>query len=107
MSDLDTNCLNIVTINQKIADECLENLILNAIKTIRKKKRPDVSSIYKFIYKELKNPDITIEVIKKRLPSLTNNKIKNKPTNRKRSYFVKALLLPSDTYESPPTPSKL
>ena len=104
MSDLGTNCLNIVTINQKIADECLENLILNAIKTIRKKKRPDVSSIYKFIYKELKNPDITIEVIKKRLPSLTNNKIKNKPTNRKRSYFVKALLLPSDTYESPPLP---
>ena len=47
----------------------------------KKKKRPDVSSIYKFIYKELKNPDITIEVIKKRLPSLTNNnKIKNKPT---------------------------
>lgn len=105
MSDLDTNCLTIVTINQNIADECLENLILNAIKTIRKKKRPDVSSIYKFIYKELKNPDITIKVIKKRLPSLTNNnKIKNKPTNRKRSYFVKALLLPSDTYESPPLP---
>ena len=105
MSDLDTNCLNIVTINQKIADECLENLILNAIKKIRKKKRPDVSSIYKFIYKELKNPDITIEVIKKRLPSLTNNnKIKNKPTNRKRSYFVEALLLPSDTYESPQLP---
>lgn len=105
MSDLDTNCLTIVTINQNIADECLENLILNAIKTIRKKKRPDVSSIHKFIYKELKNPDITIEVIKKRLPSLTNNnKIKNKPTNRKRSYFVKALLLPSDTYESPPLP---
>ena len=29
MSDLDTNCLTMETINQKIADECLGNLIHN------------------------------------------------------------------------------
>ena len=46
MSDLDTNCLNMETINQKIADECLDNLILNAINTIKKiKKSPYASSI--------------------------------------------------------------
>ena len=50
MSDMDTNCLITETINHKIADECLDNLILNAINTIRKnRKRPDASSIYEFI----------------------------------------------------------
>ena len=34
MSDLDTNCLTVETINKKIAD--VDNLILNAINTIRK-----------------------------------------------------------------------
>ena len=68
MSDLNTNCLTMETINRKIADECLDNLILNAINKIRKnKKRPDASSMYEFTYKELKNPDITIEIIEKRL----------------------------------------
>ena len=39
-------CLTIETINQKIPDECLDNLILNIINTLRKnKKRPDASSI--------------------------------------------------------------
>ena len=64
MSDLDTNCLTVETINKKIAD--VDNLVLNAINTIRKnKKRPDASSIYEFIYKEFKNPDITIEIVEK------------------------------------------
>ena len=67
MSTLDTNCLTMATINQKIADECLDNLILNVISTIRKnKKRPDAFSIYEFIYKELKNPDIIIKIIEKK-----------------------------------------
>ena len=45
MSDLDTNCLTMETINQKIADECLDNVILNAVNTIRKnKKRSDVKT---------------------------------------------------------------
>ena len=67
MSTLDTNCLTMATINQEIADECLDNLILNVISTIRKnKKRLDASSIYEFIYKELKNPDIIIKIIEKK-----------------------------------------
>ena len=46
MPDLDTNCITMETINQKITDECLNNLTLNAINTIRKnKKRPDASSM--------------------------------------------------------------
>ena len=102
ISDLDTNCLTEETINQKIADECLDSLILNAIRTIRKnKKRPNASSIYEFTYKELRNPNITIEVIEKRLSSLTNNNtIENKSSNGKSSYFVKAPILLIDTDES-------
>ena len=102
ISDLDTNCLTEETINQKIADECLDSLILNTIRTIRKnKKRPNASSIYEFTYKELKNPNITIEIIGKRLSSLTNNNtIENKFSNGKSSYFVKAPILLSDTDES-------
>ena len=104
MSDLDINCLTMETINQKIAYRCLDNLILNANNTIRKnKKRPEASSMYEFIYKELKNPDITIDILEKRLSSLTNNnKIENKSTNGKSSYFVKAAVLPSATDESLP-----
>ena len=55
MSDLDTDCLTVELINKKVADECLDHLILNVINTKRKKKkRADASSIYGFIYKELK-----------------------------------------------------
>ena len=51
ISDLDTNCLTVEMINQKIAAKCLDNLILNTINTIRKKdkKRPRASSVYEFI----------------------------------------------------------
>ena len=42
-------------INQKITNKCLDDLIMNAINTIRKSKKcPDASSIYEFTYKELK-----------------------------------------------------
>ena len=71
----------------------------------KNKKRHDASSIYEYIYKELKNPDITIEIIEKRLSFLTNsNKIENKATNGKSSYFVKAPVLPSATDKSFPLP---
>ena len=61
---MNTNCKTMETINKKIADECLDNVILDAINTIKKKnkkKRPDASSIYTFVHKKLKNVDITIE----------------------------------------------
>ena len=64
MSDLDTNCVTTETFTQVIADECLGNLILNAINTIRKNKNPpDAFSISEFMYEELKNPDLTIGII--------------------------------------------
>ena len=37
ISDLDANFIIMKTIIPEIADECLDNLILNAINTIRKK----------------------------------------------------------------------
>ena len=53
MSNLNTDCLTMDTINQKIADQCLENQILSAINTIRKnKKRRATSSVNEFIYKK-------------------------------------------------------
>ena len=53
----------------------------------------------KSLYIELKNHDITIEIIEKRLSSLTNNnKIENKSTNGKSSYFVKAPALAKNTF---------
>ena len=87
---------------KKIADECLDNLILNAINTIRKnKKRPDASSIYEFIYKKLKNPDITIEIVEKKTIFFNQE---NKCINGENFYFVKAPVLPSAKDESLPLP---
>ena len=41
-SDSNTNCITMETTEQEIADEYLDNLILNTINTIRKnRKRPD------------------------------------------------------------------
>ena len=71
----------------------------------KNEKRPAASPIYEFIHKELKNPDITIEIIEKRLSSLTNNnKIESKSANEKNSYFVKAPVLLSATDELLPLP---
>ena len=104
MSDLDTNCVTIETFTQVIADECLDNLILGAINTIKKNKNPpDAFSISEFMYEELKNPDLTTGIIEQRLSSLTkNNKIENKSTNGKCSP-----VLPSATDKSLPLPVKL
>ena len=63
----------------------LDDIIINAIKTIRKnKKRPDETSIYEFL-----NKNITKITINESLTSmLNNNRITNKLTNGKNSYFV-------------------
>ena len=51
-SDSNTNCITMETIEQEIADEYLDNLILNTINTIRKNgKRPDTSSIHEYLQK--------------------------------------------------------
>ena len=54
----------IETIEQEIADECLDDLILNTINTIRKnRKRRDTSSIQEYLDKKLNNSNVTAEII--------------------------------------------
>ena len=90
-SDSNTNCITMETIEQEIADEYLDNLILNTINTIRKnRKRPDTSSTHEYLQKKLNNSDVTAEIIESRLSFLTKkNRIENKLTNGKSSYFIK------------------
>ena len=60
----------------------------NVINTIRKnKKRPDKTSIYEFLNKNLENANLTKITINKRLTSMSNNNgITKKLTNGKISY---------------------
>ena len=52
------------TLEETIANNDLDDLILNAIKSIRSnKKRPYYSSIYDYLSKSLSNSDITKELI--------------------------------------------
>ena len=90
-SDSNTNCLTMETIEQQIAGEYLDNLILNTITTIRKnRKRTDTSSIHEYLHKKLNNSDVNAEKIESRLSFLTKkNRIENKLTNGKSSYFIK------------------
>ena len=78
------------TDDKAISNECIDDLIMNVITSIRNmKKRPDCSSIYDYIRKLLSNSDITEEIVLNRLHYLTNdNKIKNKPTNGRGSYYI-------------------
>ena len=80
----------IIIADEAIANEDLDNLILNAIKSIRNiKKRPDCSVIYDYLIKLLPNSEINKERISNRLEYLTNNNtLKNKPNNGKDSYFI-------------------
>ena len=66
-----------------MSNECIDDLIINVIKSIKNmKKCPDCSSVRDYISKLLSNSDITEEIVLNRLHYLTdNNKIKNKPTN--------------------------
>ena len=79
------------TIDEAISNEDLDNLILNAIKSIRniKKKGPDCFVIYDYLIKFLPNSEINEENISNRLEYLTNNNtLKNKPNHGKDSYFT-------------------
>ena len=84
------NDITTETIDEAIANEDLDNLILNAIKSIRNiKKRPDCSVIYDYLIKLLPNSEINEKNISNRLEYLTNNNtLKNKPNNGKDSYFI-------------------
>ena len=78
------------TDDEAISNECIDDLIVNVIKSIRNMiKRPDCSSIRDYVSKLLSNSDITEEIVSNRLLYLTdNNKIKNKPTNGRDSYYI-------------------
>ena len=78
------------TDDEAMSNECTDDLIINVIKSIRNmKKRPDCSSIRDYISKLLSNSDITEKIVSNRLIYLTdNNKIKNKPTNGRDSYYI-------------------
>ena len=68
------------------------------------KKRPDCSSICNYISKLLSNSEITEEIVLNRLFYLTdNNKIRNKPTNGRGSYYIIGKI-PAQV-EIPPNPS--
>ena len=88
--DEDTNCITMETLEETITNNDLDDLILNAIKSIRNnKKRPDCSSIYNYLSKSLSNSDITKELISSRINYLTENiKLRNKQTTGKDSYFI-------------------
>ena len=89
MIDSNINDITTETINKAIANEDLDNLILNAIKSIRNiKKHLDCSVIYNYLIRLLPNSDINEKVISNQLEYLSNNKtLKNKPNNGKGSYF--------------------
>ena len=78
------------TDDEAISNKCIDDLIVNVIKSIRNmKKRPDCSSIRDYVSKLLSNSDITEEIVSNRLLYLTNNnKIKHKPTNGRDSYYI-------------------
>ena len=78
------------TIDEATANEDLDDLISNAIKSIRNiKKHPDYSVINDFLIKLLPNSEINGKNISNRLEYLTNNNtLKNKPNNGKDSYFI-------------------
>ena len=90
MDDEDTNCITMETLEETISNNDLDHLILNTIKSIRSnKKRPDCSSIYDYLSKSLSNSDITKQEITNRLNYLTeNDKVINKQTNGKDSFFI-------------------
>ena len=63
-----THDITTKTIDEAIANEDLDNLILNAIKSIRNiKKRPDCSAIYDYLIKLLPNSEINEKSISNRL----------------------------------------
>ena len=84
------NDITMETIGVAIANIDLDNLILNAIKSVRNiKKHPDCSVIYDYLCKSLPNSETNKIYISNRLEYLTNNNaLKNKPNSGKDSSFI-------------------
>ena len=61
-------------IDNEITHEILDNIIIEAINTIRfKKKRPDVSSTFEYYNKESRNSNITSTLVNTNLNTVTIN----------------------------------
>ena len=77
-------------IDNEITHETLDNIIIEAISTIRRKKRPNVNSIFEHLSKELHNSNITSTPTDTRLSNLTiDGKLAIKYSLGKASYWVK------------------
>ena len=90
MSDPNTNCITMETIEQEIAVEYLDNLILIISIQKGKKENPRMHHPCANISKKNISSDVTVEIIESRLSFLTKkNRIENKLINRESSYFIK------------------
>ena len=89
MANAELNNVSMDSIEDLTAVYALEDIIINAINTIRKnKKQPDETSIYAFLNKNLENANLTKITINERITSmLNNNHITIKLTSWKDSYF--------------------
>ena len=90
MANTELNNISMDSVEDLTAVNVLDDIIINAINTIRKnKKRPDETSIYEFLNKNFENANLTKVTINERLASmLSNNRITNKLANGKNSYLV-------------------
>ena len=80
MANTELNSVSIDSIEDLTAVKVLNDIIINAINTIRKnKKRPDETSICEFLNKNLENANLTKITINERLTSMSNN---NRITNK-------------------------
>ena len=74
------------TMENQITLETLDHLIINAIKELRysKKKRPEQNSIFEYLSKIQKNPELSKQYIESRLSSMiVDGKLKKKCANSK------------------------
>ena len=68
MADAELNYVSMDSNEDLTAVNVLDNTIVNVINTIRKnKKRPDATSIYEFLNKNLENAKLTKTIIDERL----------------------------------------
>ena len=64
MEKLQINCLSTDAIEQVMANDLLDNLIVNAITTIRDNiKRPDALSIFNYLHKTVGNRSVTKQIL--------------------------------------------
>ena len=77
-------------IDNEIPHETLDNIIIEAINTIGRKKKLDTNSIFGYLNKELHNSNITFTLTDTRLSNLTiDGKLEIKYPLGKASYWVK------------------